>query len=122
MQRKAQGLPINTIILIAIGLLILVIVVLFVTRGFGSLGSSTSSTSYTYSSFYQQCQTLCQTAASTNSVPTSYCSYKQTLTSPSGKSELYNCYNITTVSGGNDYCMLNNGTAFYAPKCNTTGP
>ena len=38
LNRKAQGLPINTIILIAIGLLILVLLITFVLGGFKGLG------------------------------------------------------------------------------------
>ncbi len=115
MQKRGQGLPINTIILIAIGLLILVVVVLFVTRGFGSLGGATSTTSSSAATaFYGECQNLCQSAASANNVPVSYCTTTDTLTGPSGKSVLYTCSNITAVTGGNTGCTLNNGTTFYS--------
>ena len=39
-NNKAQGLPINTIILIAVGLLILVLFITFVLGGFKGLGGS----------------------------------------------------------------------------------
>ncbi len=56
-NKKAQGLPINTIILIAIGLLILVLLVTFVLGGFKGLGGGASTSSSAISAFEAQCQT-----------------------------------------------------------------
>ncbi|MCL4376439.1 hypothetical protein M1558_03035, partial [Candidatus Parvarchaeota archaeon] len=61
LNRKAQGLPINTIILIAVGLLILVLLITFVLGGFKGLGAASPSSS-TLSTFSSTCSTYSTTA------------------------------------------------------------
>ncbi len=114
MQRKAQGLPINTIILIAIGLLILVVLVLFVTKSFAGLGASTSTSGTAASAFEGQCSNACATASSSNTVPLQFCTQTDTIAASNGKPTLYTCSNITTVTAGSNGCQLQNGTTFYS--------
>ncbi|MEM3190524.1 MAG: hypothetical protein QXU98_10355 [Candidatus Parvarchaeota archaeon] len=68
--RIGQGLPINTIILIAVGLLILVLMIVFVTGGFKSVGAATSSNTG-LSDFQSECTTYCTDAGA--SYPYTWC-------------------------------------------------
>lgn len=89
LNKKAQGLPINTIILIAIGLLILVLFIVFVLGGFNGLAGGTSSSASSLQAFYSQCSTYCATAQSSGSAyPTDWCTTTTVI-----NNEVYHCYN-----------------------------
>ncbi len=111
LNRKAQGLPINTIILIAVGLLILVLLITFVLGGFKGLGGGASTSSSAVSAFETECQTTASSAASAGSFPYGWCS--STMTESNGK--VLWCYtnpstltNITTTT-------LYNGSTLAGP-------
>lgn len=91
LNRKAQGLPINTIILIAIGLLILVLFITFVLGGFKGIGGGTNPTTQAMSSFGAQCTTYCS-EATPGQVPYQFCG---ATTSINGV--LYTCLNQTAA-------------------------
>lgn len=103
MNKKAQGLPINTVILIAIGLLILVLFIVFVLGGFKGFGSSTNPNSAALQAYATDCNTACSTAATSNN-PSAWCSYSN---NNIGSVE-YSCGNVS--NGAQTSCRLNNGT------------
>ncbi|MCL5101439.1 MAG: hypothetical protein M1348_02410 [Candidatus Parvarchaeota archaeon] len=109
--KKAQGLPINTIILIAIGLLILVLFITFVLGGFGTLGSGTGGGSQALAAFQTQCQTYCTDAQQTLSTPTQWCSATDRISNT-----LYNCANTTSIGVS---CKI--GSKTYGPTTGTNG-
>lgn len=118
LNRKAQGLPINTIILIAIGLLILVLLITFVLGGFKGLGAASPSSS-TLSAFSATCSTYSTT------VPASlgfqeWCS--NSISNPSG-SGVYHCYSNLAVSPGTNTSTitLENGTTVGYSTCVAAG-
>ncbi len=90
-NKRAQGLPINTIILIAVGLLILVLFIVFVTGGFSALSPATNSTSQAMQAFGSQCTTQCS-EATPGQTPFSFCSSTTVI---SGKT--YSCSNQTSA-------------------------
>ena len=103
-NNKGQGLPINTIILIAVGLLILVLMIVFVTGGFKSFASATGGTGGSaLSAFQGECNSYCSSATG-SSYPTQWCT---TSTPINGK--LYTCPNAT---GSPQVCsfVLGNGS------------
>ncbi len=112
-NRKAQGLPINTIILIAIGLLILVLFITFVLGGFKGVGGATSPNTQAVQAFAANCQTSCSEAA-TASNPASWCSYPNDTIGGT----TYSCGN---VPGGTPSCSLDNGTtmSWTSTSCST---
>ncbi len=87
-NNKAQGLPINTIILIAVGLLILVLFITFVLGGFKGLGGATNPNSQAMSAFSGSCQSYCSQASVSGSFPYEFCS-------------------STTIIGGSTYTCTN---------------
>ena len=95
-NNKAQGLPINTIILIAVGLLILVLMIVFVTGGFKGLAPATSNSGL--STYQSECSTYCSQAQSTSQPPQQF------------------CYNSPTVIGG-AYYVCPNSTSVSTPSC-----
>ncbi|MCL5009447.1 MAG: hypothetical protein M1433_00470 [Candidatus Parvarchaeota archaeon] len=111
---KGQGLPINTIILIAIGLLILVLFITFVLNGFKGIGGSTNPNAQAQQAFASNCQTACSESAASNN-PAQWCSYPNDTIGGT----LFSCGN---VPGGTTSCRLDNGTTFYwgssgSPSC-----
>ncbi|MGC8533247.1 MAG: hypothetical protein ACP5MV_01285 [Candidatus Parvarchaeum sp.] len=117
-NKRAQGLPINTIILIAVGLLILVLLITFVLGGFKGLGAASPSSS-TLSAFSSTCSTYSTT------VPASlgfqqWCS--QTVANPSGPG-VYHCYSDLAVPPGTNTTtvVLSNGTTMGYSNCVTAG-
>ncbi len=112
MNRKGQGLPINTIILIAIGLLILVLFITFILGGFKGLAPVSPNS---LSSFEAVCSASCVDAASANS-PVLWCSYSATVNSIPD----YHCYNSSLGNTGTT-CALNNGTIVVGPNSPDVG-
>jgi hypothetical protein len=101
---KAQGLPINTIILIAIGLLILVLFITFVLGGFKGIGGATNPNQQALQAFYGTCSSTCATDASANTYPSNWCS------------------SSTIVGGATYYCYNQTGGIYNAPvTCNYNG-
>jgi hypothetical protein len=100
-NKKGQGLPINTIILIAIGLLILVLFITFVLGGFSGL---TGTTSNSLSGFIATCSSSCSTAQAEGVYPQAWCD----ATASSG-GKVYNCANAT--SGGATCAVTISGTS-----------
>lgn len=113
MNKKGQGLPINTIILIAIGLLVLVLFITFILGGFKGLAPVTTSNGL--SAFEAECNSYCTEAAGANS-PVLWCSYSATVNSIPN----YHCYNSSLGNTGTT-CTLNNGSTVVAPGT-TLGP
>ncbi|EEZ92725.1 MAG: hypothetical protein BJBARM4_0666 [Candidatus Parvarchaeum acidiphilum ARMAN-4] len=111
-NKKAQGLPINTIILIAIGLLILVLLVTFVLGGFKGLGGGASTSSSAISAFEAQCQTTASSAASSGSFPYGWCS--STMTESNGK--VLWCYTNPSSLDNTTTVTLYNGSTLGAPN------
>ena len=107
LNRKGQGLPINTIILIAVGLLILVLMITFVLGGFKGLGAASPSSS-TLSSFSATCSTYGTTVPASLGL-SDWCSY--TVANPSGPG-VYHCYSDLSASPGTNTgsIVLSNGT------------
>ncbi|MGC8516523.1 MAG: hypothetical protein ACP5MT_01335 [Candidatus Acidifodinimicrobium sp.] len=113
---KGQGLPINTIILIAVGLLILVLMIVFVTGGFKGLAPVTSSSS-SLSSF----QGLCNSYCSGSSYPDTWCTSNTVI-----GGVYYTCSNSTRTATGFQTCTItlengSIGTWGYAAVGPTTG-
>lgn len=102
---KGQGLPINTIILIAIGLLILVLFITFVLGGFKGIGGATNPNAQAEQAFAGNCQTTCAESSAVNN-PAQWCSYP----SDTIGGTTYTC---ATVPGGTSSCALSNGTTVY---------
>jgi hypothetical protein len=114
MKIRGQGLPINTVILIAIGLLILILLVVFSLGGFKGLGAAKPQS---FSAFQADCQSACSALQSSNSISAAltaaqgyggYCSL--TYTSETGS--VYHCYNPNvkgvcqfTLSNGTSACI-----------------
>ncbi len=111
LNRKAQGLPINTIILIAVGLLILVLLVTFVLGGFKGLSGGASSGNSAVSAFEAQCQTTASSAASSGSFPYGWCS--ATMTESNGK--VLWCYTNPSSLTNTTTTTLYNGSVLAAP-------
>ncbi len=111
LSKKAQGLPINTIILIAVGLLILVLLVTFVLGGFKGLGGGASTSSSSISAFESQCQTTASSAASSGSFPYSWCS--DTITTSTGK--VLWCYTNPSNYQNTTTTTLYNGSTLAGP-------
>ncbi|MCL4397052.1 hypothetical protein M1494_01765 [Candidatus Parvarchaeota archaeon] len=118
LNRKAQGLPINTIILIAVGLLILVLLITFVLGGFKGLGAVSPSSS-TLSAFSSTCSTY------STVVPASlgfqeWCS--DSIANPSG-SGTYHCFSNLAVAPGTNTSVisLSNGTSMGYSNCLSAG-
>ncbi|MCL5016796.1 MAG: hypothetical protein M1441_01485 [Candidatus Parvarchaeota archaeon] len=109
-SKKGQGLPINTIILIAIGLLVLVLFITFILGGFKGLAPVTGSSSSSLSTFETQCSTYCAEAASSNT-PNIWCGYAATV----GSTSNYHCYNSTLGNTGTS-CTLDNGSVLVNPN------
>ncbi len=105
LNRKAQGLPINTIILIAIGLLILVLLITFVLGGFKGLGAGASPASSGLSAFQSECSTYASGIPST--AVAQWCTY--TTPNPSGTG-YYNCYSDLSMSPGASNVNSTQGT------------
>ncbi|MCL4398399.1 MAG: hypothetical protein M1322_02385 [Candidatus Parvarchaeota archaeon] len=118
LNRKAQGLPINTIILIAIGLLILVLLITFVLGGFKGLGAASPSSS-TLSAFSATCSTYSSTTPSSLGFQ-EWCS--DSIPNPSG-SGVYHCYSNLAVSPGTNTSsiVLSNGTTMGYNNCLSAG-
>ncbi|EFD92413.1 MAG: hypothetical protein CSMARM5_0086 [Candidatus Parvarchaeum acidophilus ARMAN-5_'5-way FS'] len=102
---KAQGLPINTIILIAVGILILVLLITFVLGGFKALSPVTPSS---LSSFSTQCSTYSTTVPASLG-ESEWCSL--TTPNPSGAGT-YHCYSDLAVAPGTNTTTiaLSNGS------------
>ena len=118
LNRKAQGLPINTIILIAIGLLILVLLITFVLGGFKGLGAASPSSS-TLSTFSSTCSTYSTTAPASLGFQ-QWCS--DTIANPSG-SGVYHCYSDLADAPGTNTStiVLSNGTTMGYSNCVAAG-
>lgn len=118
LNRKAQGLPINTIILIAIGLLILVLLITFVLGGFKGLGAASPSNS-ALSTFSATCSTYSTTVPSSLGF-SEWCRY--TVANPSGPG-VYNCYSDLSLSPGTNTTklVLENGTTASYQMCVNAG-
>ncbi|MCL4399268.1 hypothetical protein M1293_02045 [Candidatus Parvarchaeota archaeon] len=106
LNKMGQGLPINTIILIAIGLLILVFFITFAVGGFKGLGAGASPSSSALSSFYATCDSYCTGSAATSNVAF-WCTDHQTI----GASTYY-CGNQTNTLGKAMGCNFNGSTAY----------
>jgi FlaG/FlaF family flagellin (archaellin) len=117
-NRKAQGLPINTIILIAVGLLILVLLITFVLGGFKGLGAASPSSS-TLSAFSSTCSTY-STVTPASLGFQEWCS--QVVANPSG-SGTYHCYSdLADAPGTNSTTIsLSNGTTMGYSNCVAAG-
>ncbi len=102
-NNKGQGLPINTIILIAVGLLILVLMIVFVTGGFKGLAPVTGSSS-SLSAFQGECSSYC----AGSSYPATWCTSNTVI-----GGVYYACSNSTPTATGYQTCTLNlaNGSA-----------
>lgn len=119
--RKAQGLPINTIILIAVGLLILVLLITFVLGGFKGLGAASPSSS-AISAFSSTCSEYDITTPASLAF-SDWCS--NVLPNPSGPGTYY-CYSDFSVAPGasnsNDTTIvLSNGTTVGYSNCVNAG-
>ena len=118
-SKKAQGLPINTIILIAVGLLILVLLITFLLGGFKGLGAASPSSS-TLSTFSATCSTY-STVVPASLGFADWCQY--TIANPSG-SGVYNCYSNLAVppspSQDTVTIVLSNGTIANGPTSGAT--
>ena len=88
LNKKGQGLPINTIILIAVGLLILILFITFLLGGFKGLSGATNPNAQAMSAFFGSCQSYCATASVSGNFPYEFCS-------------------STTVIGGSTYSCTN---------------
>lgn len=97
--KKAQGLPINTIILIAIGLLILVLFITFVLGGFSGISGGTNPNAQAEAAFAQNCNTYCTESQSTGN-SASWCTYPNTTIGGTA-------YSCATVPGGSSTCTIN---------------
>jgi len=120
LNRKGQGLPINTIILIAVGLLILVLLITFVLGGFKGLGAASPSSS-TLSAFQSTCSSYSTISSSLGLAE--WC--RDTVPNPSG-SGVYNCYSVLSDSPGalnpnSTTIVLSNGTSVSYSTCLTAG-
>ncbi len=102
LSSKGQGLPINTIILIAIGLLILVLFITFVLGGFKGIGGATNPNTQAEQAFAANCQTACSESSAVNN-PAQWCTYPNDTISGT-------TWSCGTVPGGTSSCVLNNGT------------
>jgi uncharacterized protein (UPF0333 family) len=111
LNKKAQGLPINTIILIAVGLLILVLLVTFVLGGFKGLGGGASTSSSAISAFEAQCQTTASSASSSGSFPYSWCSS----TTKESNGKILWCYTNPSSLSNTTTITLYNGTTLAGP-------
>ncbi len=109
--KSAQGLPINTIILIAVGLLILVLLVTFVLGGFKGLGGGASASNSAITAFETQCSTTASSAASSGSFPYGWCS--NTITTSTGK--VLWCYTNPSNLKNSTTTTLYNGSTLEAP-------
>ena len=92
-NNKGQGLPINTIILIAVGLLILVLMIVFVTGGFKGLAPATTNNGL--STYQSECSTYCSEAQSTGQLPEQFCYNSPVVIAGT----YYVCPNSTTTLG-----------------------
>ncbi len=103
-NKRAQGLPINTIILIAVGLLILVLFIVFLLGGFGSLGGAKSNP---YASFSSSCQSACSTdqLSGGSGEPASFCSLNTTI---NGATTYCDSPSMSTYPGG--HCTVGSTT------------
>jgi len=118
LNRKGQGLPINTIILIAVGLLILVLLITFVLGGFKGLGAASPSSS-TLSAFQSTCSSYSTISSSLGLAE--WC--RDTVPNPSG-SGVYHCYSVLSDSPGvsnSTTIVLSNGTSVSYSTCLTAG-
>lgn len=115
LNKMGQGLPINTIILIAIGLLILVFFITFAVGGFKGLGAGASPSSSALSSFYSTCDSYCTGSAATSNVAF-WCTDHQTI----GASTYYCGFQKNTLGNAYVGCNFNGSTAYfnstYAPS------
>ncbi len=101
MSKRAQGLPINTIILIAIGLLILVLFITFVLGGFKGVGGATNPNAAAEQAFAGQCSTACSEATTGGTLAT-WCAYpNSSITNSAGAP-----YSCGTVPGGTSSCTV----------------
>ena len=89
-NKRAQGLPINTIILIAIGLLILVLFITFVLGGFKGLSGATNPNTQAMQAFSGNCQSYCSQASVAGEFPYSFCSARSVI-----GGSTYSCTNQT---------------------------
>ena len=103
MNKKAQGLPINTVILIAIGLLILVLFIVFVLGGFKGFGSATNPNSAALQAYANNCNAACSEASASDN-PSAWCSYSNN----DATGVEYSCGNVSY--GAQISCKLYNGT------------
>ncbi len=111
LNRKGQGLPINTIILIAVGLLILVLMITFVLGGFKGLGVASPSSS-TLSTFASATCNPQATDPTPSLAFSTWCS--STVANPSGPG-VYHCYSDLSLPPNNPSqntttITLSNGT------------
>ena len=118
LNKKAQGLPINTIILIAVGLLILVLLITFVLGGFKGLGAASPSSS-ALSTFSSTCSTYSTTVPASLGF-SNWCT--DTQPNPSG-SGVYHCYSDLSVAPGTNTTtiVLSNGTTMGYSNCVSAG-
>lgn len=116
LSNKAQGLPINTIILIAIGLLILVLFITFVLGGFKGFGV-TNSNSQSLATLTQECSTACTTdQGSGGAYPTQWCSQTGTLANGTTLS----CDKILTGGAGSTSATCQIGSVVYGRNTGNT--
>ena len=110
---KGQGLPINTIILIAVGLLILVLMIVFVTGGFKGLAPATSNNGL--STYQSECTSYCSEAQSTGQPPQQFCYNPPVVVTGT----YYVCTNASLGPAASCTVNLANGSTYtwsYAPK------
>lgn len=117
---RSQGLPINTIILIAIGVLILILLVVFSLGGFRGLGTAKPDT---LAAAVSQCQSYC---SALNGMPNT----ADVMASDFCKAHyyvngtVYSCLGLVhtcvfNLANGSTYCLSGYGNS---PSCQTPSP
>ena len=115
LNSKAQGLPINTIILIAVGLLILVLLITFVLGGFKALAPATPSSLSTFSTTCSTYGTMAPALGFNG-----WCTHSTP--NPSGSGTYY-CFSDLALAPGNNTSTisLSNGTTMGYSNCLAAG-
>ena len=119
LNKKAQGLPINTIILIAVGLLILILLITFVLGGFKGLGAASPSSS-TLSTFSATCSTYATTEPVSFAL-SEWCT--DTVANPTGPG-VYHCFSVLSKPPGasnKTTIVLANGSTMGYSNCISGG-
>ncbi len=120
LEKRAQGLPINTIILIAVGLLILVLLITFVLGGFKGLGAASPASS-TLSTFSATCSSYATVVPASLGF-SDWCT--DAVANPSG-SGVYHCYSDLSFAPGvsnKTTLVLSNGTSVGYTDCQAAYP